>query len=119
VKDERLYLRHILDAAEKAARYTAIGRDAFMANEQCQDAVVRQMEIIGEAASQLGKFSKGFFAKHAHVHWQKIVSFRNLLIHEYFGVELPVVWDISQDDLPVLKRQVQEILDNWETPPNT
>ena len=71
------------------------------------DAVVRRMEIIGEAARNVPQDLKNTASD---IQWQKIIDFRNVLIHEYFGVDLGVVWSIVKDDLPTLKQQLNEVL---------
>lgn len=73
-----------------------------------QDAVVRQLEIIGEASRNV---SESFQEEHSDIPWGQIISLRNRIVHEYFEINLGIAWDIVQDDLPVLKRQIQQILD--------
>ena len=74
-----------------------------------QDAVVRQLEIIGEASRQL---SDDFREQHDDVPWRAIIGMRNRIAHDYLNIDLDVVWDVVQHDLPDLKRRVHEVLDD-------
>lgn len=83
MKDDRVYLEHILESAAKIRRFVASGRDAFFADDMAQDAVVRNLEIIGEATKQL---SDGLRARHPDLPWRAMARMRDRLIHAYFGV---------------------------------
>ncbi len=108
MKDDRTYLLHILEAIEKIDRYTATGSfDNFLNNDMMIDAVVREREIIGEAARNL---SDTFQDKHSEIPWYKIKAMRNVLIHEYFGVDLKVVWDTCKTDMPAIKTFIAKVL---------
>lgn len=108
-RDELAYLRHILDAIAKASSYVQnVDEKAFYATSLIQDGVIRQIEIIGEAARYL---SPEFRRKYPQIPWSDISGMRNKLIHGYFGVDLERVWITIIDDLPVLRDQVQKILD--------
>src|SRR5438105_15218344 len=99
-----VYLRHILDAAEKIASYVSVGRDVFLATSHWQDAVIRQVEIIGEAMKRM---SLDLRSRHAQVPWRSIVGLRDVLLHDYLGVALVAVWVVRQRDLVVLQKQLQ------------
>lgn len=88
-RSERLYLTDILDAIDKALAYTREGRDAFFADPKTQDAVVRNLEIIGEVAKRL---APGTRRAHPDIPWPDIVGMRDRVIHGYFNVNLQVVW---------------------------
>ena len=105
---DRVYLSHMRDAIAKIERYLA-GTDyeTFAGNDMMIDAVIRELEIIGEAARNL---SVSFVEEHPDIPWSRIKRMRNILIHEYFGVSLKVVWDTSHSDLPQLKAFIQNIL---------
>ena len=108
MKDDRTYLLHILEAIEKIERYiAAVSFDDFSENDMMIDAVVRELEIIGEAARNL---SDSFQEKHSQIPWHKVKAMRNVLIHEYFGVNLKVVWDTCKNDMPGLKNFVHAML---------
>jgi uncharacterized protein with HEPN domain len=81
--------------------------DDFNADRKTYSAVIREFEIIGEA---VGKLPESFKERHPEIEWQDIKDFRNLLSHEYFGIDLEIVWRIIEDDLPVLMNAVREIM---------
>jgi len=107
MKGDRAYLRHVLDAIEKIDSYASVGRDVFMSIPHWQDAIIRQLEIIGEATKRL---SKGLRSRHTEVPWRRMAGLRDVLIHDYFGVDLAAVWEITQKDLPKLKVSIEKIL---------
>ena len=108
-RDNRLYLDDILEAITKIRIYTT-GLDyaAFSEDAKTQDAVVRNLEIIGEAA---GRLPESLQAAAQDVEWRKIVGLRNILAHEYFGVSLPVVWDVVLNKIDNLEKSCRLLLD--------
>lgn len=107
-RNDAVYLQHLLDAVERIEQYTAgMTEQQFLQNSLVQDAVVRQLEIIGEASRNL---SDELCQKHSQVPWTKIVGMRNRIVHAYFDVDLTIVWEVIQRDLPDLKAQVHLIL---------
>ena len=108
MKDDGVYLRHVLDAIGKIESYAAVGRDVFMLTSHWQDAVIRQLEIIGEATRNL---SQDVRSRHSDIPWRRIAGLRDVLIHDYMGVRLAAVWEVTQADLPVLKKQITNILE--------
>ncbi len=107
MKDDRIYLLHIRDAIHRIIEYTAEGEGAFFASAKTQDAVVRNLEIIGEAAKNL---SEGLKTRHASVPWKRIAGMRDKMIHEYFGVNLQLVWQVVERELPQLKAATESIV---------
>lgn len=107
MRDESVYLKHIRDAIARVESYTAKGRKAFFGDTLVQDAVIRNLEVIGEAVRHL---PADFRHRHPEVPWRSITALRNVLIHEYFGVDLEIVWNVVRRRLPTLKRHVQAIL---------
>lgn len=108
-KDPKIYLQHVLESIEAIEQY-AKGQsiEMFLTSMRDQDAVIRRLEVIGEAVKNI---SEDFKNRHPEVPWSKIAGMRNVLIHEYFVVDIRAVWDTIQDDLPQLKRQLREIAD--------
>lgn len=107
MKDASAYLKHIREAIAKIEKYTKGGRALFMEDTMIQDSVVRNLEIIGEAARNLPVDLRKSYPK---VPWRSITGMRNVLIHEYFGVDLDIVWKVVAQRLPVLKRHVSAML---------
>jgi len=90
-KDDTVYLHHILDAIDLIEEYTnELSENEFLSNSMARNAVVRQIEIIGEAARNI---SDDFRDLHPNVPWGKMIGIRNKIIHEYFNVNFPIVWD--------------------------
>ena len=107
-KDETVFLEDILAAIRRIEKYlNGVSHQHFLQNDLLQDGVVRRLEIIGEASRN---FSDDFHQRYSHVPWRQIVSLRNRMIHAYFNVNLQIVWEIVQNDLPILKQQVEDIL---------
>lgn len=111
MRDQKEHLRDILDAIASIQRYSVRGRDAFVDDELIQVWMVHHIQIIGEAAAQLGR---DFHAMHPEAPWPQIVAMRNILVHEYFGVDLDEVWQVIVGDLPVFKKQVDRLLEMLE-----
>jgi uncharacterized protein with HEPN domain len=107
MKDDRLYLTHIAECIRRIKEYAAPGRDHFMTNTMMQDAVVRNFEIIGEAAKRL---SAGALDKVPEIPWRRVAGFRDVLIHDYSGVDYEEVWNIIENELYNLKEAVDYLL---------
>lgn len=107
-KDDRVYVQHIVAAAHKALRYTqGLSYEAFCQQELVQDAVIRQLEIVGEASAWI---SETFAAAHPDWPWRQMKDMRNVLIHAYASVDLQDVWTTVRDDLPQLLQQITDAL---------
>jgi len=107
MKDNKLYLTHILECIEKIILYTSSGENEFAKSTLLQDAVIRNFEIIGEATKNL---SLDFRERHPEIPWRKMAGLRDVLIHNYMGVNIRMVWNIVKNDLPVLKRDISKVL---------
>lgn len=107
-KDDSIYLRHILDAIQRIEEYTEnFAYDNFIANHLVQDAAIRQIEIIGEAAKRVSTKLKD---NNKNIPWKDIVGMRNKLIHDYLGIDVDAVWDTVEKDIPYLKTEIQKII---------
>jgi len=101
-------MRHILDATNIIEEYLqGVNEEKFKVTRLLQDGTIRQIEIIGEAVRHISKDLRRAYPK---IPWQDVAGMRDKLIHDYFGIDLEKVWDTTQEDLPALKQQVQEIL---------
>ena len=107
MKDDRIYLLHARDAIQHIVDYTAAGKDGFFSDRKTQDAVVRNLEIIGEASKRVSVTLK---EAHPDIAWKPIAGMRDKLIHDYFGINLQLVWDAVVRDLPDLKRKIDLLL---------
>lgn len=108
MRDDLERLEDILEAIESIEKYASKGFDAYCADELVRIWVLHHIQVIGEAAANL---SKTITDRYPGVPWPDIVAMRNVLVHQYFGVDLQEVWDTVTTDLPVLKSQVQTILE--------
>lgn len=106
-KDFRVYLMHIVERIDRIIQYTQEGENAFLADIMVQDAVIRNFEIIGEAAKRIPEDFRG---KHPNIPWRAITAFRDVLIHQYEGVDPAEVWRIVEKDLAGLRQAIAAAL---------
>jgi len=112
MRRNRAYLKHILEAASNVEKFVeGLTKEQFFENVEKQYAVLRGLEIIGEATKNLSRDLK---AKYREIPWREIAGMRDKLIHQYFGVNLELVWVTIKDKLPEFKRQVLKILKEIE-----
>lgn len=107
MKDERVYIEHMLNSIAKIEEYILdIGKDQFLEESLIQDAVIRQIEVIGEASKLISEKTK---SKNPNIPWKDIAGMRDKLIHAYFGVDLEAVWDTVKKDIPSLKKGIEKL----------
>lgn len=101
-------LLHILESIEEIEKYTAGSNlEVFLQNSMMKFASVKQIEIIGEAANHITEETKNKFSD---IQWRQITGLRHVLVHEYFGVDSKLIWQIIADDIPKLKIKIKEVL---------
>lgn len=106
---DKIRIQHILDAISETEVYlNAVSFEDFLTNSEKRFATIKQIEIVGEACNHLSNELK---LRHPEIEWAQIKGFRNISIHEYFGVNLYIVWDIAKNDLPVLKEKFNAVLE--------
>jgi uncharacterized protein with HEPN domain len=105
-RDPHLYLQDILDSIDRIESY-ATDADAFRAQPMAQDAIVRRLEIIGEAVKHVPESVR---AAHPEVPWRQAAGMRDVLVHDYFGVDLDLTWGVVERELPRLKAQIANVL---------
>jgi uncharacterized protein with HEPN domain len=107
VKDDRVYCLHVRDAIHRIFSYTTEGKDAFLGDRKTQDAVLRNLEVIGEAVKRVSERVK---RSHPEIPWRRVAGMRDKVIHGYFGVDLRLIWEVVERELPSLDRTVEGIL---------
>ena len=107
-KDPEIYLGHILEAIEKIKRFSKdMDRDEFLENDLVMDAIVRNIEIIGEATKNL---PEEFKKENPEIPWKDIAGMRDRIVHFYFGLDFEVIWDTVQIDIPDLEKKIRKAL---------
>ena len=109
-KDNRVFVRHITEAMIRVAEYIdGYTYENFHTDNKTVAATVREIEIIGEASNNI---DEDFRNKHSNIPWRKMITARNKMIHEYFGVDIKITWEIAKNHLPNLLKDVEKILED-------
>lgn len=108
IRKDKARVLHIIEAIDEIDAYKS-GADyfEFEDNRMLQSACIRQLEIIGEAANHISKASQD---KLPETEWREIIGLRNILVHEYFGVDIRIIWEIIQNDLPNFRMKIEKLL---------
>ena len=106
-RDPELLVEDILAAIRKVERYTTgMDWEGFRQDEKTTDAVVRNLEVVGEAVRRL---PEDFIAQYPNVPWRQAAGLRNRIVHDYFGLDLEIIWEVIQHDLPKLRQQLENL----------
>lgn len=106
MKDDAVYVQHILECIARIEQYTKAGRTEFTASTLIQDGVIRNLQTLGQSVLKL---SEPFKSSHPEVDWKSIIGLRNVLVHDYLGVSVTRVWEIVERDLPAFKATILSI----------
>ncbi len=106
-KDPRVYLAHMLECIRRIEAYTRDGEERFMRDTLIQDAVLRNLEVLGEVVKRV---PESFRASHPHIPWRGIAGLRDVIIHDYEGIDYARVWQVVVQQLPPLKQAIESIL---------
>ena len=109
MKDDRLYLIYISECIGRIENYTSGGMDSFLSSSMVQDAVLRNLHTLAESTQRL---SERLRRQHNEIDWRAISGFRNLIVHDYLGVDFMFCWKIIEKDIPMLKKAITEMLEN-------
>ena len=106
MKDDRIYIDHILECIEWITRYTAEGRDAFFSDRKTQSATLRELQTLAESTQRLSDELKKVYPE---IPWESISGFRNVLVHDYLGIKPERIWEIIERDLPAFRAALEAI----------
>jgi len=107
LKDDSVYLWHILECVRRIEEDGADGIEAFRSSHTLQDAILRNLQVLAESSRRISSELKAAWPQ---IDWKRIGAFRNVLVHDYLGLDLEKIWDVTQRDIPELKKTVERIL---------
>lgn len=107
-REPTVFLRHICLCLDRIAAFTVEGESAFLADVKTQDAVIRNLEIIGQAVKDVG--TEDLASRHPEIPWQQIAALRNVLAHQYLGVDVKLVWNVVAMHVPSLRSAIESEL---------
>jgi len=109
MKDDRVYFEHILLCIEKIEEYTKMDQSSFMESTVIQDAVVRNLQVLAESTQRISDRVK---TSYPDTEWQAISGFRNILVHDYLGLDLKLIWSVVERRLPTLRPEIEKMLED-------
>lgn len=111
MKNNKLYLYHLLECMERIKLYSSSGENEFAKSTLIQDAVIRNLEIIGEATKNI---SIEFRQQHLEIPWREMAGLRDVLIHDYMGVDVKIVWNVIKNELPKVEEQIRLLIKSYK-----
>ncbi len=108
MKDEKILLEFILEAIDRILRFTEEGETTFYQDVKTQDAVLRNFQTIGQASDDISDETQ---LAHPEIEWGDIIGFRNVIVHDYLGLDLPTVWSIIAEELPPLREKIKRLVE--------
>jgi len=106
-KDPKIFLSHILESIEAIDLYTKkLTKEKFTENGQAQDAVICRIQVIGEAVKNLPVDLR---KRYPHIHWSKATGMRDVMVHDYFGIDKNIVWKTIKNDLPIFYKEIKKV----------
>jgi uncharacterized protein with HEPN domain len=107
MKDDKVYIEHIIDCIDLINDYTEYDKFKFMNSSMVQDAVIRNLQTLAESTQRLSLELK---AQHPEINWKAISGFRNILVHDYLGLDLELIWTVIENRLPLLRESFEKLL---------
>lgn len=107
MKDDTVYLHHVMECIRRIEENVANGREQFLCSHTLQDAVIRNLQTMAESTQRVSDDLK---EAHPEIEWYRIAAFRNVLVHDYLGIDIERIWEITQRDVPELKQALLAIL---------
>ena len=107
MKDDRVYLAYILDCIGRIEQYVADGRESCMTSTLIQDAVNRNLQVLAQSSQRISDDIK---TAHPEIEWRALVAFRNILVHDYLGINLDQVWELFEPELATLKQEIEAVM---------
>jgi uncharacterized protein with HEPN domain len=107
MKDDSIYLEHIIDCIDRINKYTEYDQFVFMNSQMVQDAVIRNLQTLAESTQKLSEELK---VQHPEINWKAISGFRNILVHNYLGLDFPQIWVVIENRLPPLRESLEKLL---------
>jgi uncharacterized protein with HEPN domain len=108
MKDDVVYFDHIRECIRRIEENVSKGKEEFLRSHTLQDAVLRNLQTMSEATQSLSENLKN---THPEIEWARIVAFRNVLVHNYLGIDLEIIWEVIERDVPALKRAIETASD--------